>query len=278
MLTRSYLIDITLVGLASFTLLCVLALTCGRDATMAAGRHAFAVEIAQPDGQTTTCRVDQTRQAADQLRDDLVQQLTRHRTPDVAWMHWFQETAEHYAAMCGEPEVARVAQDLNPESVFRTVSTGPKTTPTHGENASELGHWREFWTLRQSKATAWLARREENTQARQAALRDSIRITPVQSWLPPPSICVKAGLVAILVMLIGAVWRLACPPHSCYGIPRAGTLPTEAQGNCAAMCFRESWVRVRQPVNVVARGVVGWAIVVSSLMMLVSVVIGSLVS
>lgn len=282
MLTRSYLIDITLVALASFTLVCVLGLNDEPETGGQANQHAFAVEIQQPDGRIATYRVNKTSQTVDQLRDDLVRQTIGHRTPNVAWMQWYRETAEFYAASCAEQSESELARDPDTKSAFRTVSTGTKesgvSSSSTGDTTEHLTRWRDFWTQRQSKATTWLTNHERHEQARRAAITASIQITPTRSSLPPASIYAKAATITTLVVLLGLIWRVVCPPRSCRGVVPADTSGIATEGNNAAMCFRESWVRMRQPASVVLRGVAGWTIVLSSLVACVSVVIHSLVS
>ncbi len=295
MLTRSYLIDITLVGLASFTLLCVLGQTLEQGSSGPANRQAYAVTITQPNGQRTTYRVNETRQTADQLREDLVQQMSVRRTPDVAWMQWYRETAELYAADCTSRGQSVAARDSASETVFRAVSTGLQKstglqeTDLQSSNgnpgaATPLTRWRDFWMDRQAKATSWLTEYEQQNLARRAAINASIQITPTRSWLPSPTMSAKAAMIATLVMLLGLVWRAVFPPRSFFlsrssrGMLSASTNENAATGNTAAMCFRESWVRMRQPASVVLRGLAGWGIVLSSLVACISVVIHSLVS
>lgn len=280
MLSRSYLIDITLVGFACFTLVCVLAQAPWQKST----GQTFAVEMKQADGRTATYQVHQTSQTADQLRADLVQRLSVHRTPNVAWMQWYQETAERYAAACAESAAGMKTRQANQQSdatsVFRTVSTGSPSKSGDDAASDQLARWQDFWTQRQVKATTWLASYEKNAQARETALNASIQITPVQPWLPSASVGAKAALIAVLVVLLGSVWRLVCPPRSCHAgsvSPRELTA-TAVSGHVAAMCFRESWVRVRQPLGVVLRCVCGWTIVSASFVAGVSVMIQLLVS
>lgn len=285
MLSRSYLIDIALVGFACFTLVCVLAQTPWQESS----RQTFAVEIRQADGRTASYRVNRTNRTADQLREDLVKRLSVQRTPNVAWMQWYQETAERYAAACAESaaglKTRQAHQQSDTESVFRTVSTGAPTTgpPSNsGDEAAgdQLARWQDFWTERQVKAATWLASYEKNAQSRGTALNASIQITPVQSWLPSASVGAKAALIAVLVVLLGSVWRLLCPPRSCHlgSVAPVGSAATAMGEHVAAMCFRESWVRVRQPAGVVLRSVCGWTIVLASLVAGVSVMIQLLVS
>lgn len=280
MLSRSYLIDITLVGFACFTLVCVLAQAIWQEST----GQTFAVEIKQADGRAATYQVRQTSQTADQLRADLVQRLSVQRTPNVAWMQWYQETAERYAAACAESAVSQKAQQANQQSdaqsVFRTASTGPPAKSGDDPASDQLARWQDFWTQRQVKATTWLASYEENAQARRMAMNASIQITPVHAWLPSATVVAKAALIAVLVVLLGSVWRLLCPPRSCHaaGASSMELMETAAGGHVAAMCFRESWVRVRQPTGVVLRCVGGWAIVSASFVAGVSVMIQLLVS
>lgn len=281
MLTRSYLIDITLVALASFTLLCVFGQTYWQTAHESADRFTFAVEIEQADGRTKTYRVHETRQTAGELRADVVQRMSGPSTPDIAWMQWFQETAERYAATCSAPAKATPDPSSDAASVFHTVSTGSTSSVVDSDETQHLSRWRDFWTQRQSHATAWLANHEQRDQARRAALSASIRITPVRSSIPPASVCAKALLITTLVVLFGMAWRLVSPPRSCRlhrVVPAMTSIDAAESDKMAAMCFRESWVRVRQPVSAVLRGVAGWSIVLASLAACGSVMIHSLVS
>ncbi|TWT65213.1 hypothetical protein [Allorhodopirellula solitaria] len=278
-LTRSYLIDIGLVGLASFALVCVLGKACW-DTGESADRHSFTVEIQSPDRPKATYLVGDTGQTADQLRADIVQRMIGRRTPDVAWMQWYRETAQRYAAACSAPAAGPLAEQTETPSVFRTVSTESNSPRSAGVEAESLSRWQGFWTHRQTKADAWLANHDKTVQARQEALHASIQIYPMKSWLPSAAVQATAVAAAVLVVLLGSLWRLLSPPRSFHldGIAPADLEGAAVEGNPAAMCFRESWIRVRQPANVVLRGVVGWIITLSALAGCISVAIGSLVS
>ncbi|MCM2373469.1 hypothetical protein [Aporhodopirellula aestuarii] len=274
-LTRSFLADIVLVSLGCFTLVCVIGLWRETKSGRTEGRYNYTVEVERAEKPAMKFRVANSCQTEDQLRADLVQRLVGAPTPQVALVRWYQETSEFYAASVENATQQAVAASANSPGMsstpgtFRTVAArqGTSGSPPEAAGFDTASAWRDYWATREGKAEAWLASYRARVDARMAALGHAIRITQPSEWMPPVAVLQLAILLSLVVAAVGYVWRLVNPPVSfatdgvTLGTEHAG--PSEAR--TAAMCFRQSWVRIQQPMGVTLRGLMGWSIVLAAM-------------
>lgn len=235
------------------------------------------VEIEQADGSVEKYSVEETLQSADELHADLTQRMLGRPAPQVALMRWYRESANFYvAASCetrpgeqtnGQPMASGPGMTMPSGEVFHTTSARQASMPVARgsdsiDSKSSSSHWQNFWSQRENQAAVWLARQETQVAQRLDSLQRSIHIIERHRWMPPKSTIGLAFFLSMMVLVTGCLWRLVCPPRSLQFdqavVPGVLCKPTGA--NTAAMCFRQSWVRARQPALVLAQGMMGWGI------------------
>ncbi len=264
-LTRSFLIDITLVAIASFTLVCV-----GWEARSASSQSMprsskFVVEHRQTDGTQTSYLITERTQDVDQIREELVQRLIGRPDSQVALVQWYRETAEFYAAADQMRIAAETLKREAESSVFQTVSARQNVQSPPDELGDRNSQWLDFWKQRHDKADSWLAAYAHSRLARAEALRGSLSISRSRQWIPSTKTYQLAVMISLCVTMIGVLWRAACPSrslksqHLSWANDQCGAISESP----AAMRFRESWVRVKQPFNVKLRHATGWSLVLS---------------
>jgi len=266
--TRSFAMDITLVSLACFTLVC--AISCWREtsASLAAGRHCYCVSIQQSGGTVDRYLVKQTFQTAEELRGDLVYRMAGRSAPERAVMQWYQESSQFYAAAVRVDPAAVATVDS--DEVFRTAAVRQSVTPVE----PGLNRWQAFWDRREKAASGWLAEQTTNRESRMELLSRSISISERVNWMPTGSVWKVAVGLSVLVLMAGLVWRFVCPVLSLQPDGGAGAqmILTPGGSQPAAMCFDASWVKARQPAGVLMRGMIGWGIVAAAVFAGVGVV------
>ncbi|EMI57119.1 hypothetical protein [Rhodopirellula sallentina] len=274
-LTRSFLIDMALVSLASFVLVCSVArsreLIQLRDSSI----RTYQVCVKPPGGEVQRFLIANSSRSVDQLRNELVRQMIGPVSPQVGLVRWYQETSQAYAESVGADQpIDRAGQDP-----FRTVSLrqpdgtqageavqskpGVENSATTVPSAlNQTTRWREYWVSRDEKAERWLTSYESQISKRAEVFSQSIEITQPNVWRLSESNVRWAVMIALATIAVGSLWRLLLPPVVLGGGVRLATAnPGALTESTAAMCFRESWIRIRQPLGVTLRGAAGWSMV-----------------
>jgi hypothetical protein len=264
-LTRSFLIDITLVAIASFTLACVLWEARSASSQSMPSSTKFIVEHRQADGTRSTYLITESTPDVDQVREELVQRLIGRPDSQVALVQWYRETAEFYVAAT---QLRIAAETLKPEgeaSVFKSVSARQNLQSPPDEQGARNSQWLDFWMQRQVKADSWLATYTQSRLTRAEALRGSLSISRSRQWIPSTEACQVALVLSLCVAMLGSLWRVVCPARSLksQNLAWSNSRSVAVSESPAAMRFRESWVRVKQPFNVKLRHATGWSLVLS---------------
>ncbi len=271
---RSFLIDIGLVGFGCFTIVWCLMPVQG----------SWTAKVRKPDGSVQSFRVEDPSDDPDVIHEHLVSQLVPKTSRELGLQRWRAESAGFYAKAntpappstpslesTSETEVTSDAAS----SVYQTVSHQAESTTDALVPADSSEQWHAFWLDREQRLTAAIANVEKRQQDYLAGLGDSISVVRETSFVMQRSWLIVALLVSLGVMLIGTLWRALLPPLGFHfnGQPQnIAFAPSTTEGGLdnsttetAAMHFRASWVRVRQPFRVWSRRACGWLIVITSL-------------
>ncbi|MBB3209052.1 hypothetical protein FHS27_004888 [Rhodopirellula rubra] len=269
-LTRSFLIDIVLVSMGAFMLVCLIGQTRGAMERRGTELQTYWVEIRQPSGQETRFLIPDSSQTEEQIREDLVRRMIGPPAPEAAVVRWCQETSEIYAATLVNLGIAAADDSPSNESSFRTVSVrrGGNESSADPDGEQRASAWRDYWMSRDAKAQQWLASYEASLQSRVSGLGQSILITKPRWWMPSVAIVQLAIVVGLIVGLLGCVWRYVSPPLmvEADGVTFEAVRSEPKSPTTAAMCFRRSWFRVQQPMSVTLRVIAGWTIVGSTVL------------
>jgi len=86
--------------------------------------------------------------------------------------------------------------------------------------------------------------------------------------MPSVAIVQVAIVVGLIIAVLGCVWRYVSPPLmvEADGVTFEAVRSEPKSSTTAAMCFRRSWFRVRQPMSVTLRAIAGWTIVGSTVL------------
>ncbi|MFG0254544.1 MAG: hypothetical protein ACF787_05530 [Rhodopirellula sp. JB053] len=264
-----------LVALASFVLLCSVArsrelLQLGNSSV-----RTYQVCVNPPGGEVQRFVIANWSRSKDQLRNDMVRKMIGPVSPQVGLVRWYQETSRVYAESFDQKQ----PMDPAGQDPFRTVSLRQSVVTQNGEavasnsgvgnsgdadvpSSNPAARWREYWGSRDAKAERWLASYESQVSKRAEVISQSIEISQPSVWKLSDSDMRWAAAFALATIVVGSLWRMLMPPVVlCEGVRLATADSGALTESTAAMCFRESWIRIRQPMGVTLRGAAGWSMV-----------------
>lgn len=268
---RSFLLDITLIGLSVFGCVCSALPT----------KTIWVARWHSTDGRANEFKIDADSSNPEKIRNRVIEQIIRPTPDQVGRVRWLMETSEFYArSTLSDDAISTVTTSVqndafqtvafgSPTQKFATTETSQSVTPS-----DQAARWSQFWGDRAARSCIWLSDHERATAHQIERLRQTIRIVRVSAWFPNRSGAALALAVALLVMSIGALWRLWMPqrqwPAPGAAIRSRATESVEEDGpTTAAMAFRNDWVRLRQPLGVHVRAISGCGIVLTAVIVAV---------
>lgn len=271
--TRSFLMDFGLVGASVFVLAC---LAQPKNENWVATVH-------RDDGTHHSIRVDYQGDDETHLRQSILSELVPPEGEKLGLARWQSETSLFYAQAVAQRMASSNDNGKQDENgVFRTASyqaEGASESPS-GDSTTD---WVGFWNRRGNQSANWLNEYNEFHQRRVARISESLVVGRVNAFLPARKGVLLAIAAAIFTIGIGTLWCVWIPRRTLSGHTAlrglivasrsaeggAAAVRSEDLVEPAAMSFRSSWVRLRQPFAVQTRRACGWMIVLSAMIAIV---------
>lgn len=253
---RSFLLDIGLVGLSCFALAC----------SAWPGQPVWVVSWERPDGQRATNHIHAADRDEKTIRRELINDLTKNRSANVGMMRWQQESSLFYA------ETAREPITKNDDTVFRTAGYSLAQSESTASDKSSTA-WQSYWIDRASRTEQWLHRHKASQAQRRMALEETIDVSRVVPLFPERGVVFIGLAAALIAVMLGTLWHSLIPPRTMVDlsthrgdVAAPNTNRDRGTTETAAMSFRRTWVRVRQPIGVRLRQGCGWVAVLVAMM------------
>lgn len=279
--TRSFLTDFGLVGASVLILACL----------VQPKSETWVASVQRADGTTTSVEVDErNRHQGDdvnKIRSSIIGELVPPENEKQGLVRWQSETSLFYAQADSQrlgsqrldPQQLASSAQNNPQlqnRVFQTASHQPESLAESRLDDSAT-KWTGFWQRRGDQSADWLNEYSEFHQQRVARISKSLVVARVDTFLPARGGLLMAMLAALVTVVAGGLWCLWVPRRTlpkCLALNEpvgsavegsAAFSPTDEFAEPAAMSFRLSWVRLRQPFAVHARRACGWMIVLTAM-------------